>query len=206
VKRRENVYGLITSGVVAMPDRVPWTIRVDEETRARFKEQIDDWDGENPGHYGYHVEQAMKEYMDRDRYARIEDKLDSVLGHVSDGGGSRTHTTGASDSVETARDIYRRVADNHGLVVNDDDLTRAIEDHAGADPRTVEKYKGILKRRGLIYEHPNDSPVWTTDRDKWVSWVENHVDNDPTLSIPDVIDEYGLTTDRFNELAEEIDA
>jgi len=205
VKERVDVYRSITSEVVGVSDREPWTMRVDAETKTRFKQQVDEWNGENPGHYGYHVEQALKEYMDKDRYARVEDKLDKVLAHVSDGGASHTRTTtGASDSVETARDIYRRVADNHGLVVKDDDLTRAIEDMAGADPRTVEKYKAILKRRGLIFEHPNDSPVWTTDRDKWVGWVENHVDNDPTLETTDMIEDYGMTIERFDELAEEI--
>ena len=187
-----------------MSDREPRTIRVDPDVWSSFREQIDDWDGENPGHVGYHVEKALSEYIDNDRYARVEDKLDRVLAHVSDGGGSHTHTTtGGSGTVERAREIYKRVADNHGLVVKDDDLVRAVEDIAGADDRTVSKYKGILKRRGLIFEHPADSPVWTTDRDKWVSWVENHVDNDPTLEIHDMIEDYGMTTDRFDELAEE---
>ena len=187
-----------------MSNREPWTMRVDGDVKTEFKKQVDEWNGENPGHYGYHLEQAMKEYMDHDRYARIEDKVDRVLAHVSDGGDSHTHTTsGASGTVERAREIFKRVADNHGLVVKDDDLVRAIEDNAGADDRTVSKYKGILKRRSLIFEHPADSPVWTTDRDKWVSWVENHVDNDPTLEITDVIDDYDMTTERFDQLAEE---
>lgn len=178
-------------------------MRIDADVQVAFKEAVDEWDGENAGHYGYHVEQALKEYVDKDRYARVEDKLDSVLAHVSNGGGSHTHTTAAgSGTVERAREIYQRVADNHGLVVNDDDLVRAVEDIAGADDRTVSKYKGILKRRSLIFEHPADSPVWTTDREKWVTWVENHVDNDPTLEVIDVVDDYGMSTDRFDELAE----
>lgn len=189
-----------------MSDREPRTIRVDPGVWSSFREQIDDWDGENPGHVGYHVEKALSEYIDNDRYARVEDKLDRVLAYVSDGGGSHTHTTtGGSGTVERAREIYQRVADNHGLVVKDDDLVRAVEDIAGADDRTVSKYKGILKRRGLIFEHPADSPVWTTDRDKWVNWVENHVDNDPTLETINVIDDYGMTTERFDELAAEME-
>jgi len=203
VKEKAIVYISITSGVVGVVQREPWTMRVDPDVKVAFKEQVDDWDGENAGHYGYHVEQALKEYIDKDRYARVEDKLDTVLARVSGSGGSHTHaTTAGSGTVERAREIYERVADNHGLVVKDDDLVRAVEDIAGADDRTVNKYKDILKRRGLIFEHPNDSPVWTTDRDKWVGWVENHVDNDPTLETIDVIEDYGMTTDRFDELAE----
>jgi predicted transcriptional regulator len=186
-----------------MSDREARTVRVDPDVWATFIDQIDEWDGENPGHVGYHVEQALSEYVDRDRYARVEDKLDRVLAHVSDGGGTHTHTsTGASETVERAREIYQRVADNHGLVLRDDDLVRAIEDIAGADDRTVAKYQEILKRRSLIFEHPADSPVWTTDREKWVRWVVNHVDNDPTLKVHDMIDDYELTTERFDELAE----
>jgi hypothetical protein len=185
-----------------MPDRESRSVRVDPDVWTAFREQIDEWDGENPGHVGYHVEEALKEYIDRDRYARIEDKLDSVLGHVSDGGGTHTHTptATASDTVERAGDIHRRVVDNHGTVIRDDDLVRAVEDIAGADDRTVRKYKGILKRRSLLFEHPANSPVWTADRQQWVSWVENHVDNDPTLSVLDVIDNYDITAERYDEL------
>jgi len=42
--------------------------------------------------------------------------------------------------------------------------------------------------------------VWTTDREKWAGWVESHVDNDPTLSVADVTDEYGITIDRYDEI------
>lgn len=187
-----------------VPDREPKTVRVDPDVWDAFREQINDWDGENPGHTGYHVEQALSEYIDRDRYARIEDKLDRVVAHVSDSGGTHTHTSSrGSETVERARDIYRRVADNHGTVVRDDDLVRAIEDIAGADDRTVEKYKDVLRRRNLTYEHPAQSSVWTTDRQKWVVWVENHVDNDPTLELTDVIDDYDLDEQRYEELLQE---
>lgn len=185
-----------------MSDRELRSVRVDPDVWSEFREQIDEWDGENPGHVGYHVEQALKEYVDTDRYARIEDKVDSVLAHVSDGGGAHTHTTTqASETVERARQIYRRLADNHGLVVKDDDVIRAVEDIAGADDRTVQKYKEVLKRRSLLFEHPADSMVWTTDREKWVQWTENHVDNNPTLTVHDVLDEYDLDIDRYDELA-----
>jgi len=45
--------------------------------------------------------------------------------------------------------------------------------------------------------------VWTTDRQKWVVWVENHVDNDPTLELTDVIDDYDLDEQRYEELLQE---
>ena len=193
---------MCTWGVVAVPDREPWTVRVDPEVRAAWREQIDEWDGENAGHVGYHLEQAMKEYIDTDRYSRIEDKLDNVLAHVSEGGSTHTQTTASgSGTVERARDIYQRIADNHGLVVKDDDVIRAIEDIAGADDRTVGKYKEMLKRRSLLFQHPADSPVWTTDREKWVAWVEAHVNNDPTMSVSVIIEEYGITIDRYDEVA-----
>jgi hypothetical protein len=88
--------------------------------------------------------------------------------------------------------------------VKDDDVIRAVEDIAGADTRTVQKYKEVLKRRSLLFEHPADSAVWTTDRQKWVRWTENHVDNNPTLTVHDVIDEYDLDIDRYDELAAHI--
>lgn len=192
---------MCTWEVPAVPDREPWTVRVDPEVRAAWREQIDEWDGENAGHVGYHLEQAMKEYIDTDRYSRIEDKLDNVLAHVSEGGGTHTHTTASgSGTVERARDIYQRIADNHGLIVKDDDVIRAIEDIAGADDRTVGKYKEILKRRSLLFQHPAGSGVWTTDREKWATWVEGLVTNDPTKDLNDVTEEYGITTERFDEI------
>jgi len=43
----------------------------------------------------------------------------------------------------------------------------------------------------------------TTDREKWVEWTENKLANDPTVDMYDVIDEYGMSTDRYDEIVEE---
>lgn len=186
-----------------MPQREPRTVRVDPDVWTAFTEWVTEHEGQKRGELGRHVENALNEYTDNDRYSRVEEKLDRVLGHVSQDMTAHTHTgMSASESVEKAREIIRRIADNHGTVVRESDVVRAIEDIAGGDDRTVDKYLGILRRRGLLFCHPGDSVVWTVEREKWVSWVESYVDNNPTIGVGDVIDEYGLSIGEYSELVE----
>lgn len=52
--------------------------RVGDETQERFGEFVDETMGNRRGAYGYAVERAMNEYMDNDRYARMEDRLSDL--------------------------------------------------------------------------------------------------------------------------------
>jgi len=157
----------------------------------RFVEQSDDSQATV-------VRNALLEYLDFDRYDRIEDKvrdmdgkLDRVLRHLSDDTththkGSPTSKRGTS-ATEKVRKIADRILSNHGEVIKADDVDRAIEDYAGADDRTLRKYKGLLRKRGLLFEHPSDQrPLWTHETDRWTDWIETYYKS----AGPDAVDDY----------------
>jgi len=83
-----------------------------------------------------------------------------------------------------------RVQTNHAPVVNADDLDRIIEDEAGADDRTLRKYKGLMRKRGLLFEHPGDPPLWTTETDQWLDWLGDYGRLNGRTRLEDVVDEY----------------
>lgn len=151
---------------------------------------------------------AVLEYTDLDRYERIEhemdqlhEKIDRVLTLVD---GEHTHTKGGDKTTsvpEKARSIARRIYTNHDTPVKTTDVELAIEDIAGGDERTISKYKEQLKKRGLLYEHPN-SPVWTDDKETYVGWVEGAYHNP---DVHKVTQEYGMSTTEYTEIAEAIE-
>jgi hypothetical protein len=179
---------------------------VSEETLAdldRFAEDADKSRAEI-------VRQAIREYTDRDRFARLESLVREnnrlLRGEGEDKSHSgRTHTQKqtASKTVQRTRDIARRLQENHDGTLKDDTVERAIEDIAGGDARTIEKYKRNLKRRGLLFAHPQ-SPVWTHDRAEWVGWVESYADATPDASVLDMIDPYPYDHDEYSGFVKEV--
>jgi len=158
------------------------------------------------------VRDAVLEYLDQDRSARIEEKVDRILTELGEAhtesqfGASHTHghTSGASETVQKAREIATRLHENHDEVVKDVDVKRAIEDIAGGDERTIRKYKQMLRERTLLFEHPSsDAVVWTRERSVWVGWVESYCDSVPDANLPSILGEYGMTVDEYEaELVE----
>lgn len=188
-----------------MPERQPRTVRVDPDVWSKFVEQVVEWEGQKHGELGRHVENALEEYIDHGREARIEEKVDEILSHVSDGNGAHTHTnTRLNSTVEKAEEIFKRL-DTSG-VVQGEEVERVIEDVAGGDHRTLDKYKGVLKRRGLLYEHPTDTPVWTADKEEWSRWCVSMMEVDPSTHVQDLIADYDVSFDEFDQLATTVEA
>jgi len=52
--------------------------RVSQDVQDRFGDFVTEMFDNRKGAYGYCVEQAMKEYMDNDRYARVDDEVKEV--------------------------------------------------------------------------------------------------------------------------------
>lgn len=175
-----------------MTQRQPRTVRVDPDVWSGFVEQVIEWEGQKNGELGRHVENALEEYVDRDRFARIEEKLDTLIEHTD-----ATHTHMDNPTAEKTDEIASNLSATGQTVIPDDDVVRAIEKIAGSDPRTVSKYKTQLQRRGLAYSHPTGT-VWTTDREQFVSWVDGVADNDPSTDIMDVLDPYPMTFDDYD--------
>jgi hypothetical protein len=141
------------------------------------------------------------EYLDHDRTARVEEKVDRVLTLLEDS--EHTHTSDSSQQSvpQKARDIARRIYQNHETPVQGKDVEIAIEDIAGGDDRTIEKYKEQLKKRELLYAHPLQ-PVWTDSKQEFVRWAEGATVNS---DIHEITDEYGMDTDEYSKIATEIE-
>lgn len=189
-----------------MADRQPHSIRLDPDLYHEFVEWVEETEGKKHGELGRHVENALSEYIDNDRTARIEKKVDQVLTHLSEQPTTHTHKQRGSETVEKVRAIYRRLTDNHGQVIPTPDVHRAIEDIAGGDDRTIAKYERMLKRRSLLFEHPGDSGVWTPIQENWVKWCESKVNNEPSVTVTDLIESYDVNIDEYDSIAAEVTA
>jgi len=160
------------------------------------------------------VRNALLEYLDFDRYHRVEsqvrkngDKLDKVLSLLNSD--QHTHTSDhvpetrrASSTVEKVRAVASRIYDNHEMPIKTSDVNRAIEDIAGADDRTLEKYRSLLKERQLLFAHPSESPVWTDEKQEWAGWVESYVDATPSAEVYDFAEPHGMGTEEYQQIAE----
>lgn len=158
------------------------------------------------------LREAIMEYLDRDRSARIESKVDELLDRIPEGALSEseqsTHThkpetpmlQQGSKSIEKARRIMQRLQQNNDApVVKADVVDRAIEDIAGLDDRTKDKYKDIFKRRGLLFAHPGESEVWTFETDTFLTWLEDYMQLNGQQAAEDVAQSYPVAIRTTNK-------
>lgn len=99
-------YVLYTDLGGSMTEREPRTVRVDPDVWDEFTSWVERCEGRTWGEIGRHLEIAMREHMDADRAARMEQKLDEVLDAVSEGEQTHTHraetaTDGSGKSCDT---------------------------------------------------------------------------------------------------------
>lgn len=186
-----------------MSSREPRTVRVDTDVWENFGQFVIETKGQKHGHMGQLVERALVEYMDNDRTARVEEKvdanaekLDTLLSEL-DG----THTHKKSDAVEKLQSIVADL-EGEGPVIPEDRVRRSIELVAGIDDRTIDKHMNQLQRQGYAYKHPGNSAVWTLDKTEWIGWADSCIDNNPTLELHDVIEPYPITHDEYIEAVE----
>lgn len=157
------------------------------------------WSNKTEKSQAHLLREAVLEYLDHDRTARIEsevrelqEKVDDILVSL-DNDDTHTHK-GVSDALQTAREIIRviqRNTDNPDDIIKTDELVRYIEDYAGVDDRTIRKYKDIFRRRGLLFEHPGDAPLWTLQTNVWSDWAIQYANlNGGRGAAEDVIEDY----------------
>ena len=192
-----------------MSNRPKLNVRVDEDVISDFRDFVHDTHGKIRGKMGNEVENALREYMDHDRYARIEEnqaetnrKLDAVLSSLAESG-EHTHTTPASPQTQTqkAEQIAAVIRENNNTVFPAEDVEDAIRQVAGASDRTIRDYKRLLKKAGHCYEHPSsDSNVWTTDREEFAMWADSHIEQVPDAHIMDIIEAYPIDFDEFERM------
>lgn len=166
-----------------MTDRVHPGGRIDPEIKKEFKEYVQENSTGNKGDYSRLLERALVEYMDNDRGARIESKVDDVLDRLDEMESppppqsedtlerERQSATSSNDpfdgyNTRTEETVAAIAADLEGSnSVNESMLETAIEDNAGASYKTLKKYKRLLKKRGMAIPHPNvDEDAFYVDR------------------------------------------
>ena len=165
-----------------MTDRSPHTVRLNDETWSQFVAWVEDVEGQKHGEIGRHVENALNEYLNKDRQARLEqnqheiqEQLHDLRALLDERDTTHTHKTDAGcNESNVVTEIHRQIVHNNDGAVKDETVERAIIDVAElpvGDPRTIRRYKQQLRQRGLLYEHPGEPPIWTDDRDMWARWA-----------------------------------
>lgn len=182
-----------------MPERINVHVRVSREVWESFQAFVVETHGQKYGNLGREAENALNEYIDKDRLTRVEENTEELLARLDELDAAHTHTPSESAVKVTRIADHLRSLDR--TVIPGDDVRRAIEDVAGADDRTVEKYEEQLKRRAAAYEHPTDN-VWFVDRSEWIRVVESYIDNNPTAGIHDVLAPYPMGYDEYEREVE----
>lgn len=197
-----------------MGNRVVVGCRVDEDVLDQFREWTEDKNGQIHGEMGRNLERAMVEYMDNDRSARIERKVDTLHGLMEDAlsensleretkSGSSSNTS--SEDTSPSASINQRTRDSinaivaelpEDTVVSESLLESAIENHAGHAYKTLERYKTLLKNRGHILEHPLEPGQYVTSQKTFAIICENS----EKITPPQLRD---LIADRMELLGEE---
>lgn len=167
-----------------MGERRPLNVRVDEEVIQDFREYTQESKGKIRGEMGRLVENALIEYMDNDRSARIEEKVDALpeeivgalLEELPERERRNTQTTNTttnpgSQTEKRLQSIVTELPDN--TAVSEAMLETPIENHAGSSPKTLDKYKRLLKKRGHVFEDPTEPDSFVTSRNKFAMMCEN---------------------------------
>lgn len=189
-------------------DRVQVGARVRPSTWQRFREYVNEKHGKTHGVLGEEVDAALLAYVADDRLSRLEDQVDEVRTLLSDevlailSEIDSTHTHADNDVVAEVNRIADKLQSLDRTVIKTEHVEREIERRRGGDDRTLDKWKAKLKRWGAAYKHPSDE-VWTLDRDQWVKWSTEYINNNPTVTRGDVIEDYPIEWDEFEQLATE---
>lgn len=197
-----------------MTDRVQPGGRIDPEIKKQFKEYVQENSSGNKGDYSRLLERALVEYMDNDRGARIESKIDELHEKFDELEAppptrsddelerERQSATSSNDSVggfntRTEETVAAIAADLQGSnSVNESILETAIEDNAGASYKTLKKYKRLLRKRGLAIPSPHvDEDVFYVDPTPLALTCEN----DEKISPHDIDQLVGEYADALGE-------
>jgi len=171
-----------------MGDKERLVLYVSEETADAFRDQVASMYGKVDGNQSQAGETAIREWLDKDRAARIESKLDDVLARLDETPDERERDSAVSSAGG------KRVQKRHNSIANDlpektwvseDVVTRCIAEHAGDSADTLRKYKRRLKQYGDLIELPEgvgdpDGDRFATSPEVWAIRAENDRDIRPT--------------------------
>jgi len=196
-----------------MGERVTVSVKIDKDVAEQMRKFTIEKTGKKRGELGRMYERACIEYMDNDRYSRIEqnqsethEMLQSVLATLADSEGTHTHTADVSPTtVPEKRDlIAAKLKDRDAPVMAERVVIEAIDEIAGGDDRTMRKYKQKLRASGEVMDHPSsDSSAWTTDPEQFASWALAEFESRPDASIRDILEPYAMDPIEYERLLDE---
>jgi len=178
--------------VVSVPERQPVSVSVDPEVWTAFKQFVVDRHGKKRGELGREVENALNEYIERDRLARIEERLESIEQQQSEVLGrlpertEHTHTNRFADFEDLPPQTRKGVK---GLLTNlpegevgPSDVKQAAmsEPASRGDDRTIKKYREILESRGILLPHPVEAgEMWVHGERRFALMCESREEVTP---------------------------
>lgn len=186
----------------------PVTLYLDDEEYAQLKE----WSNDTGKSMSVLGREAILEYTDHDRVARVESELGQIhqqlaeiQTHLSQND-AHTHKEGALSTpkrtasvVEKARTVVRQLQQENEndsddrVAIRDDQLTRKIENVSGGDPRTIQSHKEKIRQRGLLFEHPGEPPLWTASMDMWRNWMVDFIQLNGRERAEEIVEQYPAT-------------
>jgi hypothetical protein len=173
------------------------TYLTDEEAKL-----LSEWAEETSKSESSLLREAVLEYLDHDRTARLSEQLDrieeKVDGLATHSETETTHThkepggMNQSSGSDAVRGLFSLLQQRHGdqHIIQDSEVTRAIEDERGTDPRTVRRWKSRLRDRGLLWEHPGQD-IWTDDRAEWLDWLKAYATTNGPREAAGEAEQYG---------------
>lgn len=196
-----------------MGERVTVSVKIDKEVAEEMRKFTIEKTGKKRGELGRMYERACIEYMDNDRYSRIEsnqqethEKLNAIMSALGDVGDTHTHTADVSPTTvgEKAEIIAAKLKERDAPVMPEREVVAAIEDVAGGDDRTLKKYQDALRRSGEVYDHPSsDSSAWTVDEEQFASWALAEFESRPDASIREILEPYAMDPNEYERLLDD---
>lgn len=176
---------------------------VSEDVKEKFDKAVAEHFGQTDGFRSEAAELALREWADRDRDARIEEKLDRVLDELGadaseeplerekdksndeDGSGQKGWPTGRVGNSLTAIE--------HDLpssgTVSEDDIETAIEEHGGTAYKTVRKYWKLVEKHKVAMPIPDSSDEYAADQRALAMACETR-DDVTAADVRSVVDEH----------------
>lgn len=167
-----------------MPERVRVDWNVPSDVWETFVEYVYDEHGETEGYVGREVERAMREYIDADEFAAVEDKITRLVvaaGRTPEQDGEKTASMGVSFSNDSKRvlcrveqdlkDDFRSYVKHHDDVRLGMALARALRDRSqgGRAQRLETRLDRVLDDAESLLAELND------DTDEQLGKVERNV-------------------------------
>lgn len=154
-----------------MTDRRPVTVRVDRDVWVAFEEFVATSEDKTRGAKPKHLENALREYLDDDRTARLESKIDeiheAIVADEEKKKKERSYTNSASATTENRlQKIRATIAEEtaNAAKVHATTVEMAIRQHAGSSDPTIRRYKTLLLQDRELFEHPlPDKDLYFTD-------------------------------------------